>query len=390
MIRKDNANICNDMQTATTLQRYNNMSRKLKLLKNILQLSGEKMIQKNTKNAFTKIFLFAIMFLCASVFVQGTVDLAIKNLTATQEVKAYSPIQLQFKIVNVGTESVATGLQVQMYTEDHPEGLGIHDLLIANIPGYKAPGVEPTISFTVYKADGTTRTELVQERMMNLIEVTSQGEIKATQPVESIMLNPGEYVILQDSFYFRDQAAVKPGEHKIGLKFMGLGGVYSGGTSIMNDRTGKKITVVQPSRTYYRGEKIEETFENNGEMVTVIVQKRTPLVEGEGYNIGEGNVLLKNEYFIHDYWEYHEDGKLCATIESKEICVLEKYDGENFPFTVDGKTKKLSWSAKIFFMFGFKNDDFLYKKLSDFVNVNIDGAHIYLTGGPGLLVKMEK
>lgn len=299
----------------------------------------------------------------------ATVDLALEDLQATGNAEAYSAVALEFKVRNVGDEQATTGLSVQMFTEKMPEGSGIYNILLLS----KSSNA-PITQVTIYKPDGTTRIEKVEERWMKGKDIKNGVESDFTQPVDSVVLYPGEYVIVKDSFYFRNSEVMKPGQHKAGLRFVGMGGVYA-------------------DRTWLLGETPEITFANNELLTTVFVQKRQPLVEQGPLELDGGFELEENQYLIRDYWEYYENGTLCADVAGNEVCVLQKFDGKNFPFTINGEQKKLDWKAKLFYKYVYETNDEksgLYKVLADFIHFEIDGVTVYLTGAPGWLVEIEE
>lgn|SRR3989338_2289443 len=309
--------------------------------------------------------VFSVLF---SAFAVATPDLALVDLQATQSAAVYSPVTFQFKVKNTGDEPVVTRLRIQPYTSENYGGIGLTDLLdkqlIKNVP----------TQYLVYLSDGSTRLEQVKTYDFPGIEIKNGEEFKFTQQADSIMLNPGEYVQLESEFMFRGKNIGQAGEQQLGLRFVGYQVKMEDGWFIL-------------------GEQQESDFTNNEQMVTLVIEKRTPLVEvGPVEKTENSPRLYAGQYFIHDYVEYYtyendQSKKLCADIEGNEVCVLiGGFDDENFPFTINGKQKELSLFAKILYNFG--PDSFVFKTLDDFVSFEIDGVKVYLTGGPGWLVEI--
>ncbi len=311
------------------------------------------------------ITMLALLMVVSAFSVAANVDLALQDLKATQQPEAYSAVHLQFTVKNTGDEPVITRLQVQPFTPDNPEGLGIYDLLYLGGTGKLMDQV------TVYKQDGTTRIETVKERQVLGKQVMTNGQdFKFSQFVDTIQLFPEEYVILNQEVHFRDAKAVTAGTHEVGLRFVGYQlkpnlGIY---------------------KEYRIGENPESNAENNEALVTITVNKRAPLVESAGYQLEGYGKLKDHEYYMHDYWEYHEAGKLCTTVEQKEICLLDKSDGINFQFTVNGQQAKLDWAGKL--LQSAADIDLLsatVKWMLQNHTVIIDGVAIKVAADPGML-----
>ncbi|MBI5392459.1 hypothetical protein HZA96_01195 [Candidatus Woesearchaeota archaeon] len=310
------------------------------------------------------VFVLSIMSI-TSVF--AAIDLSLEDLQAKKTAEAYSPVHLQFTIKNTGDEVVITGMQIQPFTPDSYNGLGVYNLFF--LAGAEK---KPITELTVYKKDGSTRIEKVEERMVSGVELYDSGaEQKFTQPVDSIQLFPGESVKLEHDFQFRDAKAVLPGTHQLGLRFVGYQQPIENGL-------------------FVRGEKAESNSKNNEQLTTITVEKRAPLVETENFDLEGFGELKSNQYFMHDYWEYHENKKLCATVESNEICLLEGYDGINYPFTVNGKQLEADWKAKLLYNW---DDTFMetwLQKMLISAKVKIDNVSVYIAADTGLLFEVTK
>ncbi|MBI3033076.1 hypothetical protein HYY69_06385 [Candidatus Woesearchaeota archaeon] len=322
-----------------------------------------------TVKLFRSLFLiFLLLFLATAV--SAVVDLALVDLQATQSAEAYTPVVFQFKIKNTGDKSVVTRLRIQPYTPENYQGVSITDLLdqqlVENVPS----------QFVVHLSDGSTRIEQVTIQALSGVEIKKGQEFPFTQRVPAIALNPGEYVELESEFLFRGQNIGQIGERQVGLRFVGY-------------------QVKMEDGWFVLGNKQELNFNNNEQMATIVVKKRTPLVEqGPQPETEQSPGLETGQYFIHNYEEYWEQGTLCADVAGNEVCALSmnQFDGAFFPFTINAKQAELDWKAKLFYKYIYTDEEpgWLYNTLADFIHFEIDGVTLYLTGAPGWLVEVQE
>ncbi len=322
------------------------------------------------KRVLSQLLSFILLVFSLTTAVSAAVDLALVDLQAAQSAEAYSPVQFIFKIKNVGDEPVVTRLRMQPYTPENYQGVGITDLLdkqyAKNVPS----------AFEVHLPDGSTRIEPVKTRDFSGMDIKNGQEFPFTGEAPAIMLNPGEYVELESEFLFRGENIGKIGARDVGLRFVGYQVPIEEGWFVL-------------------GTKQEADFGNNEQMVTIVVQKRTPLVEqGPQSDTQQGQGLEANQYFIHNYDEYWENKKLCTDIAGNEVCVMDMslFDNVYFPFTINGKQAELNWKAKLFYKYIYSDEEpgWLYKTLADFIHFEIDGVTLYLTGAPGWLVEIKQ
>jgi hypothetical protein len=113
--------------------------------------------------------------------------------------------------------------------------------------------------------------------------------------------------------------------------------------------------------------------------IDVNVVEREPLVIAGPTPMKEKEypALASGEYWVFDYWEHNnEEGNLCTEIENKEICFIREFDGVHFPFSVDGKLKRIGFFSRLFRLFSTESEAYLHGTFGGHATFTINGVKI--------------
>ncbi len=312
----------------------------------------------------------------------GSANIVLEGFQILDGAYAHSQMEVKVKIKNQGPDSI------YLHTElwDNREG---EEFIRVHRPYYIPEAVEAKIGEsveekfyekpieiiladgTMEKRDLTTKTikmweEPYEEELVNIetgeIMHTSKGGGEwETLNQQTVLFNPGESIELNYvTDVLRRNGGLNSGMHKITVKLKtnDVGDPNPNDNILINN-----IDVMKRPDFVLKGPVTPEQFAGEGEVEFPELYEELEIKEGE--------------YWINDYEEYaNENGDLCTKIEEKDICILRQFDGEYYPYAVDGQKKKVGiinlWIYKIFA----GEEDPLYKYLGGIFSVNINGVKI--------------